>query len=180
MTRLGQRLLDGFLRSTRLAWWPVRVRHGLAQGARWTLYPFSAYWRGHFEGEMQAAIAALGDFQGKVVWDLGAQYGIYSVGLAIRTGPSGQVVAFEPNPVSVARLRRHARSNRLPWLKALPYAASDEIGDAELITYGAAESTTNHLQFEGETRHPAWQPVAVPKVRADDLVKTGEIRHPSS
>jgi FkbM family methyltransferase len=178
MSLSPQHLVGGFLNATRLAWFPVKVRHGLAQGAWWTLYPFSAYWRGNVEKEMQDLIAGLGDFHGKVVWDLGAHYGIYSIGLARRTGPTGQVVAFEPNPVSFARLRHHARLNRLGWLKALPYAVSDEIGVAELITYGTAESTTTHLQFENETRTEAWHPIAVPKVRPDDLVKTGEIRPP--
>ena len=127
---------------------------------------------------MQEAIAGLGDFTGKVVWDAGAHYGLYSIGLARRTGPSGQVVAFEPNPLSFARLRHHARLNRLSWLKAMPYALSDEAGVDELITYGEKESTTTHLAFDRETRTDAWQPIAVPKVRADDLVRTGEIRPP--
>jgi FkbM family methyltransferase len=178
MSPVVQRLAGGFLLATRLAWLPVRVRHGLAQGAWWTLYPFSAYWRGRVEPEMQEAIAALGDFRGKVVWDAGAHYGIYSVGLARRTGPAGQVVAFEPNPVSFARLRHHARLNRLPWLKALPYALSNAPGEAELITYGTQESTTTHLAFDNETRTDAWRPFAVRKVRADDLVAAGEVRPP--
>jgi FkbM family methyltransferase len=178
MNPVLQRLVGDFLRMTRLAWFPVRVRHGLAKGARWTLHPFSGYWRGTVEPEMHAAIAALGDFRGKVVWDAGAHYGIYSVGLALRTGPTGQVVAFEPNPLSFARLRHHARLYRLAWIKVLPSALSDESGVAELITYGKQESTTTHLAFESETRTAAWQPFSVAKVRADDLVQAGEIRPP--
>jgi len=48
---------------------------------------------------------------------LGAHFGLYSVALALRVGPEGQVAAFEPNPVSFARLERHRRMNGLDRLK---------------------------------------------------------------
>ena len=36
-----------------IAEFPVRVRSGVAQGARWTFFPYSAYWRGTHEPEAQ-------------------------------------------------------------------------------------------------------------------------------
>jgi len=178
MSRLLHRLADTFLRRTHLCYWPVRVRSGVAAGARWTLYPWSAYWRGGFEDELQRELVALGDITGWCCWDLGAHYGLYSVGLARRTGPTGQVVSFEPNPVSFDRLDRHRRMNGLTWLKPIDAAVSDAPGTAEFYTYGNLESTTTHLPYEGETRNADCAPVRVRLLRLDDLVASGEIRAP--
>jgi hypothetical protein len=115
------------------------VRSGLAAGARWTLFPWSAYWRGAFRTALQNELIALGDITGWTCWDLGAHYGLYSVGLARRTGPTGQVVSFEPNPLSFHRLERHRRMNELEWMKTYAAAVSDRPGLAELYTYGNLE-----------------------------------------
>ena len=179
MNRSLHRLADTFLRRTRLCYWPVRVKAGVAAGARWTLYPWSAYWRGGFEDELQRELIGLGDISGWCCWDLGAHYGLYSVGLARRTGPTGQVVAFEPNPLSFARLERHRRMNALTWLKPVAAAVSDSPGTAEFYTYGELESTTTHLPYDGETRSAHCAPVSVRLLRLDDLVATGEIRAPN-
>ena len=47
----------------------------------------------------------------------GVHFGLYSAALALRVGHEGQVAAFEPNPVSFARLERHRRMNGLDRLK---------------------------------------------------------------
>ena len=173
------RLANLILGRTPLGLWPVRVRGGVAAGARWTLYPWSAYWRGGFETELQQELINLGDIAGWTCWDLGAHYGLYSVGLALRTGPTGQVVSFEPNPLSYGRLERHRRMNRLAWMKTIRAAVSDAPGVAEFYTYGDLESTTTHLPYAGETRSADCAPVKVKLVRLDDLVARGEIRAPN-
>ena len=64
MINIVQQLVGSFLLKSRLCYWPVRVRSGFAAGARWTLYPWSAYWRGGFEDELQDELIALGDVTG--------------------------------------------------------------------------------------------------------------------
>jgi len=172
------RFLRRFLDVTRLGLLPVRVRGGIAQGARWTLFPCSAYWRGTHEPAMHDAMLALGDIRGWVCWDLGAHYGIYGIGLARRVGPTGQVAAFEPNPLSYARLERHWRMNRLGWMKLYRAAVSDTAGTAEFYTYGDSASTTTHLPYEGEARVVEATPIVVPLVVLDELVARGELRAP--
>lgn len=129
---------------------------------------------------MQAALLALGngDIRGWSCWDLGAHFGLYSIGLAQRVGSTGEVAAFEPNPHSFSRLVRHAARNRLPWLKLYRAAVSDEPGDAELYTYGDLATTTTHLPYEGETRSPAVAAIRVARLRLDDLVESSELRPP--
>lgn len=174
------RAVASVLANTPLGLFPVRVRRGVAAGARWTLYPWTSYWRGTHEPEVQATLLALGggDIRSWSCWDLGAHFGLYSVGLARRVGPTGQVAAFEPNPLSYERLCRHARMNRLDWLKTYRAAVSDETGSAELFTYGNLGTTTTHLPYDGEARSENVGAIEVPVLRLDTLVERGELRAP--
>ena len=163
---------------TRLAWLPFKVRRGVAQGAWWSLYPWTSYWRGTHEPAVQAELLALGDIRGWSCWDLGAHYGFYSVGLARRVGATGEVAAFEPNPLSFRRLTYHKKLNRLPQLKLFPLAVSDRSQSTELYTYGELESTTTHLRYQDETAQAACKPIMIQSVRLDELVADGRLRLP--
>lgn len=173
-----QRFVGGVLLTTKLAWMPIRVPRGILAGCWWSIYPWSSYWRGTYEPAVQKVLVGLGDIRGRICWDLGAHYGFYSVGLARRVWPDGEVAAFEPNPLSCRRLAYHRRLNRLSWLKIFAVAASDHSGQTELYTYGDLTSTTTHLAYDGETRAEACVPLAVPAVRLDDLVAAGTLRPP--
>lgn len=166
-----------FLRET-LGRFPVKVRRGLARGAWWSIYPHSAYWRlGGNDELVENALRAHAARPGAVCWDLGAHYGIYSVGLARAVGPSGRIEAFEPDPVSFSRLQWHRRLNRLPQLHAHNVAASDATGISRLYQYGDFGSTTSHLAFEHETT----ERVPYREIRTVDLdswVRDGRIRPP--
>lgn len=176
MKQLLQKAAGAILRQTGLEYLPVRVRDGLPAGARWTLYPWTSYWRGGYEPAVGRAINGLGDLAGKVCWDLGAHYGFYSVGLALRTGPTGQVVAFEPLPPSFERLDRHARMNGLGWLIRYRAALSDVTGETTFILDGG--DTTSHLPYDDEVVTPKGNMITVQTFRLDDLVAAGDIRAP--
>lgn len=179
MSRLLHRAITGFLRVSGLQYWPVRARHGYNAGARWTLYPWTSYWRGTHEPEVTHALAGVGDLQGKVCWDLGAHFGYYSVGFAQRTGPTGQVLAVEPFPSSFARLERHRRLNRLDWLKPICAAASDRDGEADLIADTRHGDTGVHLAYDANERPAEGVPLLrIRTVRLDGLVARGEAREP--
>src|SRR5262245_45392374 len=69
-----------------------------------------AAWLRSFDVSYESA--ALGSFlrliqPGDVVWDVGANIGIYSVLAGMRTGPAGKVVSWEPNPETHGVLRSH-------------------------------------------------------------------------
>ena len=159
---------------------PVTIRGGAAEGALWTLFPWTSYWRGTHEPAIQAALIGLGggDIRGWSCWDLGAHFGLYSVALALRVGSTGQVAAFEPNPQSFERLERHRRMNRLDWLRAYEAAASDHSGTSELLTYGELDSTSTHLRYDGESLSDSTRPISIRSLRLDDLVGSGELRPP--
>lgn len=180
MNSILARSVGFVLTRSRLALLPVRVRSGIAAGARWTLFPWTSYWRGTHEPALQRAMLELGggNIRGWSCWDLGAHFGLYSVGLAQRVGPEGEVAAFEPNPRSFARLARHRDLNGLTWLKLYRAAVSDHNDGAELYTYGELGTTTTHLPYEGEDRTANVGALAVQTLRLDDLVARGELRAP--
>jgi FkbM family methyltransferase len=167
-----------WLGRTPLRYVPVRVRGGIAKGAWWTLLPYSAYWRGYTEPDVVKSLQQSGDLTGAVCWDLGTHHGIYTVGLALAVGPSGQIAGFEPDPESFARCARHVRMNKLTRVKLFNAAVSDTDGSSELMIYSAGRGTpTSHLAYEDETGVGAVR-LRVATVRLDTLVAKGEILPP--
>lgn len=158
---------------------PVRVRRGLSRGAWWSLYPHSAYWRlGGNDSNVEAVLREHAARAGNTVWDVGAHYGIYAVGLARAVGPSGRVDAFEPDPVSLRRLSWHRRLNRLAHLHLHPVAASDEEGVARLFQYDDFGEPTSHLPYENETTAnvPSRE---IQKIRLDDYLRASHVASPN-
>ena len=74
--------------------------------------------------------------QGGVVFDVGAQQGVFTALAALKTGPGGKVVAFEPEPGNFALLSANIASNALTNARALPLALSDAPGRAALHQSG--------------------------------------------
>jgi FkbM family methyltransferase len=171
-------LLRRLLSLPPLAHLPVHVRKGVAAGARWSLFPHTAYWRGAHEPEIQRRVAELWDWTGKNAWDLGAHYGLFAIGLARRAGPSGQIAAFEPNPLSFSRLQLHAWRNRLPNLRLFPFAVGEHPATLPLVVYDGFETTSSHLPYESEVVSSATPRLDVPVVRLDDLVAAGALAPP--
>jgi FkbM family methyltransferase len=158
---------------------PVPILRGPARGKWWTLYPLSNYWRrGGQEPEMDLAIKMAGDLRGKVAWDCGAHFGIYTLTFSCLVGPSGQSVAFEPDPVSFTRLQRHMRLNRVKNVVAVEAAASDKIGESFMVLDKGAGATTSHLLYWGERVGDQTTTQRIECVRADDLTASGRVRDP--
>lgn len=68
-----------------------------------------------------------------VVWDAGANLGLFSFAAAARAGPGGQVLAIEPDPWLVGLLRRSAgvQPEGSAPVRVLPCAVSGQVGVAE-------------------------------------------------
>jgi FkbM family methyltransferase len=60
---------------------------------------------------------------GAICFDVGANVGAYVLQLAHWTGPTGRVVAFEPNPLAIEVLSAHVQFNRLERIVAIEKAA---------------------------------------------------------
>jgi FkbM family methyltransferase len=70
--------------------------------------------------------------QGMVVLDVGANIGYYTVQFARISGPTGRVIAFEPNPVMVAELKSNIELNDLSNVQVEQVALFNCNGEANL------------------------------------------------
>lgn len=108
----------------------VPVVRGPLRGLWWVIgaAPHGA-WLGRLE------VSALADFSAHVdgraiVWDVGANVGLYTLAAARR---AAAVVAFEPAARNVAALRRHVSLNRLANVEIVAAAVSSREGTARLL-----------------------------------------------
>jgi len=98
--------------------------------------------------------------------------------MAMQVGLSGQVVAFEPDPVAFARLELHVRKNDLSNVVSILAAVSSSSDSVELISVGGLGSTLSHLRYPDEPVAQAEVTLEVKSVVPDALVASGRIRLP--
>lgn len=87
---------------------------------------------------------------GEVVWDIGANVGLFTFAAAGLAGPTGRILAVEPDTCLVQLLRRSARLNsgaRAP-VEVLPAAVSDVVGTGQLHIAKRGRSS-NYLSGAG-------------------------------
>ena len=89
---------------------------------------------------------------GRVVWDIGANIGLFTFAAAAATGPEGQVLAVEPDGTLVELLRRSAGINKdCAAVDILPAAVAHELGVAR-FHIGRRNRSTSHLDGFGTTQ----------------------------
>lgn len=158
---------------------PVKVRRGVAKGAWWTLFPATSYWRtGGGHPEIDRVILRYACKPGGVAWDLGSHFGIYTIGMALHVGETGQIAAFEPDAISRERLELHISWNKLRNVVVIGAAASSASGEAVLLQYDAFGNTSSHLAFPDEDASAVPLKTSIRCVAPDDLVAGGQIRLP--
>lgn len=108
--------------------------HRFRIGQDMTLFP--AVHSGGFEAEELDTILPLVRSD-SVVWDVGANIGIYAVLLAA-AAPRGHVEAFEPVPASHERLLHNIAANDLSNVTVHNVALSDRAGTAQMAVHADA------------------------------------------
>lgn len=83
---------------------------------------------------------------GDVVYDIGANVGYFTLLAAQAVGPSGHVYSFEPNPPTLARLRRNVELNSLANVTVLPLALGDRDEEITFHAVGGANSGASSLR----------------------------------
>ncbi len=101
-----------------------------------------------FEPELEFWIRALEP--GALVFDIGANHGIYSLSLAPVVGEGGRIIAVEPGTAALGLLRRSIEHSGRVNITTLGVALADRAGSAHLYGDGADGAIMN----EGLTLKP--------------------------
>jgi FkbM family methyltransferase len=108
---------------------------------------------------------------GQTVFDVGANVGIYVLQIARWSAPDGRIVAFEPNPATLAILRAHVAMNRLESrVTIVPKGAGAHAGTAELFD-SAAGSGLSRIGAPNPGIHVAMQPTPIALTTIDDYCR---------
>lgn len=103
---------------------------------------------------------------GDVVWDVGANVGYMSLVAARLVGPSGKVLAIEPETSCAAAIRDHAAINGLENIQVVEGAAGDRNAQGQLVV--VADSLWSRLSTVGD-HDEATHRILVRLLRLDDL-----------
>jgi FkbM family methyltransferase len=112
---------------------------------------------------------------GDVVWDIGANVGLYSREFSRRAGPTGVVCAFEPMPPCLAQLQQNCVE--CGNLRTFGIALGERAAELPLWTstdpLGATHSLISHHH------HQSAAPVTVRVAAGDELIAHGEAPAPN-
>jgi FkbM family methyltransferase len=128
----------------------VPILQGPLRGKRWIAGSgIHRLWLGSYE-PFKMTLAAELTRPATVVFDIGANVGIYTLLFADRVGPAGRVVAFEPAPRNVAYLRKHLALNSVSNVEIVDAAVSDAVGSSSFDD--TADSCAGRLESTGALR----------------------------
>lgn len=108
---------------------------------------------------------------GSCAVDVGANIGLHTLVMSKACGPTGRVLAFEPEPDNVRLWRRNMEANRCRNVELLSIAASDRTGTLELFL-NETNRGDHRVYDPGGGRASVW----VPARRLDDVLSERQLR----
>ena len=124
---------------------------------------------GELESELSSFIRYLLP-RTRIFFDIGANVGYYSI-LAATVNPECQVVAFEPAPITCARLIDNVQLNGSSHIRVEQVALGIDEGTIQFEVY--ADSAFNTVRTPADANHPFFtnsQVIDVPCIRLDDYL----------
>ncbi|MFN3309371.1 MAG: FkbM family methyltransferase [Anaerolineales bacterium] len=165
------------------AWLRQRVNRSVGQGPQWVeitagglrglslyldLSQEKDYWLGTYEPDLQTAIQELVR-PGQVAYDVGANVGYVTLLLARRVGQSGKVIAFEPFPENVERLKQNLSANaNLAPMEVVAAAVVDKTGTVTFLV--GPSDDTGHVADASEGEMRPGKTLTVEGIALDGLV----------
>ncbi len=115
----------------------IKIRRGPLRGAKWIKGSgVNGYWLGTYEAEEQKWFAERVK-NGDVVYDIGANVGIYTLLASRLVGNEGKVYAFEPLPENIEFLKKHLVLNDCRNTEVVESAVSVRSGTTHFRGSGA-------------------------------------------
>lgn len=99
------------------------------------------------------AIAFAACNPGDTIVEVGANVGTETVGFADIVGPAGRVIAFEPVPENVARLRSFVAGRAIKNVDVVDLAVSDSVGSINFVFPEGRNSGLGHIDY-GDGKRP--------------------------
>jgi FkbM family methyltransferase len=168
MSHLGDGALDTMLWNMRLRLYPRR--NGCEKNALFTPQMFDVMERRVLADAVRQRLDARANF---TFVDVGANVGLYSLFVTACGGTSARVLAIEPQPGILDRLRFHLAANALDNIDVLACALGDRSGEATLII-NDSDSGGTHLDKEGLPAADGRR-VSVPCKPLTDVLKEAKI-----
>jgi FkbM family methyltransferase len=156
MGRLGPGGLDTTLWGMNLRLYPRR--NGCEKNALFTPQMFDVFERDVLADAIGRRLAVAGTF---TFVDIGANVGLYSLFVAARAGDRARILAIEPQPGILERLRFNLAANPRAKIALLPIALSDRDGVAALVL-DRNDSGGTHLDRHTASRGTDGRVVTVP------------------
>ena len=108
----------------------VPILQGPLRGKKWIAGSSNhGCWLGTYELATQKAFRRVVK-RGDVVYDIGANVGLYTLLASVCAGPKGRVYCYEPLPANIVELRKHVAINHLANCEIIEAAVSDKEGTA--------------------------------------------------
>jgi FkbM family methyltransferase len=107
---------------------------------------------------------------GDIVWEIGANLGIYTTQFCERVGPQGKVYAFEPTPVCFDDLMKNCRGELEVNCECFQLAVGKESGSVEMVIADDPLGATHTVLTSGQQAAND-NTISVEMVSGDDLVK---------
>jgi FkbM family methyltransferase len=137
------------------------IRSGPMRGLRWRRENRFPYWyhAGRYEPNISRLIAAHLS-PGGTFWDIGAHAGYHTLQGARAVGPSGRVLAVEPDPSVCRSLCEQVALNGFTNVTVIEVAVADSVGGARLV-----------VREPDDTRASALESVHNPAIRNSEGVR---------
>jgi len=126
-------------------------------------------WKENEQREVQKLLK-----EGDIAFDIGAHFGIYTVLLSHLVGPTGRVIAFEPNPRILPSLERTVKERKNVTL--LPIALSSFSG--EQVLYVPGDDSMASLADWTAGKHGEITRFVCETSTLDELARQGKIPEP--
>jgi FkbM family methyltransferase len=154
-----------------------RITKGACEGLK--IYAYGAlpeYVNGSYELPLQKVLSELLT-PGNVFYDIGANFGFFTLLAARKVGLGGHVYAFEPIAANAARIRLNVRLNRFDQVSVIEKAVSDNTGIEDIwVTRFAGGATLASTDIIPED---AIRKISVDTIRLDEMVEAKILRPPT-